>query len=65
MQVIDLTIVILALSIKILAGGTLAQLLKATNKEMMTPLSSHEFVAARKLHCLAGPMHSEILASIS
>ena len=61
---VELTSVILALSIEILAGDILAQLLKAINGEMTAWPSSYRFIAARELYCLARPMHSKVLTPI-
>ena len=48
-----------------LVGDTFAQLLKAISGEITARPSSHGFVVAKKLHCLAKPMHLKILAPIS
>ncbi len=60
MQVVELAGVIVALSIEVLVGIILAQLLKATSGEKTTRLSSHGFVTARKLYHLVGPTHSRV-----
>ena len=65
MQVIELVGVILALPIEVLAKGIFAQLLKAISKEMTVWLSSHGFLTARELYCLAKPTHSGVLAPTS
>ncbi len=57
MQVVELAGVILALSIEVLVGVILAQLLKATSGEKMAWLGSHGFVVAKKLYCLIGSTH--------
>lgn len=65
MQVVELIGVIFTLSIKVLIGISLAQLLKVTSREMTAWLSFYGFIAAGKLHCLIEPMYSGVLALIS
>ncbi len=62
MQVVELVGVILALSMEVLEGVIPAQPLKAISGEKTAQPGSHGFVTARKLHCLAGPMHSGLSA---
>ncbi len=64
MQVIELAGIILALSMEVLEDVILAQPLKATSQEKMAWPSSHGFVAAKKLHRLAWPTHSGVLAPV-
>ncbi len=52
----------LALSMEVLVGVILAQLLKATSGEKTARPCSHGVVASRKLHRLAGPAHFGVLA---
>lgn len=63
-QVVELAGVILALSIKVLVKGIFAQPLKGTSEEITTWSSSHGFVAARELYCLARPTYLGVLAPI-
>ena len=62
---VELADIIFALSIKILIGNTLAQLLKIISKEMMIGPNFHWFIVVRKLYCLIKLMHSKVLALIS
>ncbi len=59
---VELSGVILALSIEVLVGVILAQLLKATSGEKTALPGTHRFVPAKKFHCLAGPIHSRVSA---
>ncbi len=62
MQMIELAGVIIALSMEVLVGVILTQLLKATSKKKIARPDSHEVVAIRNLYCLIGPMYSRVSA---
>ncbi len=57
MPVIELVGGTLILSMEVLVGVILAQLLKATSGEKTAWPGSHGFVASRKLHRLVRPAH--------
>ncbi len=64
MQVVELAGIILALSIEVLKGIILAQLLKATSREKTARPGSHGFMTAKKLHCLVRLTHLRVSSSI-
>ncbi len=63
LQVVELTGIILTLSIEVLVGVILTQPLKATNGEKTAQAGFYGVIVNRKLYCLTEPTHSGVSAS--
>ena len=65
MQIVELASVILTLAMEILVDVIFVQPLKAISREMTARPGFHGFVIAKKLHCLAIPIHLRVLVLTS